>query len=439
MIWKTPGGLAFAASISSSLSRGKNAVVMLPRTLPKASLIRRVSRDLHNDGKKVPKVFDLATAAPPDADGLVPILRDAWDWNDESRKPHFGDRPELPDLFRALWEDRNLKFLALTGLETLPPQAQQAVAEGVSEWAGLSQDASNPSPQGLRLAVFVPPSFREIRSDLFLTRHVFWGQIRQSDLDWAFRRSMSASRAQDSQAQAEYLYLKPMCLALCSEDFELMARIVAERPMSLEDAVDILRSYPLRKATEKMGVRPDAADTAAAARHPLLSGGLPPPRPASRHEVELWSEGLLAANGFTRLHPVMLGMNDLERAVAAAQREVFLPAVDHVQSILVTIVEMAHGPDVWSFYLQDPEQRNHVLTEISPMAYFLAQTVRPHGILNYQAKKSAQDCAFAWRQLRHAGAHNKVATFREVLTAVKRYNEFREHYERVTRLWAPAR
>ncbi|MDR1313874.1 MAG: hypothetical protein LBQ12_09300 [Deltaproteobacteria bacterium] len=437
MIWKTPSGLAFAASVSSSLSRGKNAVVMLPRPLPVESLVRTVSRDLKNAGCRAPKLFDLSRAEGAGAggegpEGLVPILRDAWDWEDEGRRPDFGARPSLPELFKALEEDGSLKFLALTGLEALPLRSQAAIAAGASEWAGLSQDASSPSPRGLRLALVVSPSFREMRSEPFLTRHAFWGLIRQSDLEWAFRRRMASSRAQDSMSQAEYLYMRPMCLALCSEDFELMSRIVSARPKSLEEVEELLKSHPLRKTAERLGWPQDAG--AAADRHPLLSGGLPPRKPTSKRDVELWAEGLLTAGGFSRLHPALLGKEGLERAVASAQREVFLPAVDHVQSLLVSTVEMAYGPDVWEANLREGDSLTHVLTEISPMAYFITQTLRATPRFQYPAKKSAQDCAFSWRQLRHAGAHNKVATFREVLSAVEKYNEFREHYERMVRL-----
>ncbi|MDR1040755.1 MAG: hypothetical protein LBR80_11460 [Deltaproteobacteria bacterium] len=432
MIWKTPSGLAYAASVSSSLSRGKNAVLLIPRPLPREPLLRRLAKDLKNAGKREPKVFDLSQAESHDSRDLASVLRTAWNWDDEPRRPDFGARPTLPDLFEILEGDGSLKFLALTGLESLSPEAQTAMAADVSRWAGLSQDAATPVPRGLRLALVAPPSFKEIRTDLFLTRHVFWGLIRQSDLEWAFRRLMASSRAADSVSQAEYLYLKPLCLALCSEDFELMTGIVSARPRSVRDVADVLKDHPLRR---KAGSRrmDDSEPAAKAGRHPSLSGGLPPPRPSGLREIEMWSEGVLSAGGFTRVHPALLDEDAIGKAVAAAQREVFLPTVDHVHSILVDAVEMAHGKGIWDFLSRDRTERDNVLTEIGPLAYFITNRIGPMGCLHPHAKKSAQDCAFAWRQLRHAGAHNKIATFENVLAAVERYNEFREHYERMTR------
>jgi hypothetical protein len=325
----------------------------------------------------------------------------------------------LPGLYEDLARGGGLRFLALQGLGDLGRRAQEALAGGVSEWASATrQSAAAPWARGgLRLVLAVPPVFGEIRGDLFLPVHAFWASISRTDLDWAFDRHYGEHPSEDP---AEYLHLKALCLALCGEDFALMERLVSRRPGTLRDACGIMQAGPRREASGLARAR-----SADAAEPPALNQGRPPKRPSSVDELELWSEGLLSAVGNSRLHPSVLEYPVLEKAVAAAQRELFLPLVDYVHSLLVAAVERAWGAGVWQELEPDAEARADVLSEISPLAFFIKRKVGRNEAFTGHARETALSCAFSWRRIRHSTAHNRLAHLDLIREAVADYERFR--------------
>jgi hypothetical protein len=430
MIWKTPNGRAFAAAVHSSLSRGKNAVVVLPRPLIGQPFVKAVSGMLVAGGHRPPRVFDLSRAEPHETSDLAAILRSAWDWKDEHPAPDFSLRPSPADLFRILAADGTLRFLALTCPEELPPAARETVASGAADWARLSAPTGGAPPVGLRLLLAVTPSLKDVRPGPALAKHVFWGRIRHEDLEWAFRRLASPSANGTVKYRAEYMFLKSVCLALCWEDLDLMRKLVAEKPTSLEAIEKALAGHPLRKVAER---KKWLTPLSAMARHPLLNSGLPPAEPSGRLQEEQWSEGLMAASGGAAWrHPVLLDREGIERAVASSQREVLMPVVDHVHRMLISAVEAVHGKAIWFRQFRKAGPRDDSLTEIAHLAAYISKHVGFHGPLNYSTKGLLMNCAHAWRDIRNTTAHNNMASFDEVMEAVKAYDAFREFFDELT-------
>ncbi|MDR3153592.1 MAG: hypothetical protein LBW85_04790 [Deltaproteobacteria bacterium] len=435
MIWQTPSGQAFAAEALDSLSAGKNAALVVPKPLIGMPLINAVSEGLRQKGLRPMHAFDLSAAdlpaGTPFADfGLPAVILAAWNWEDEWHCPVFGSRSLLSDIYGELARDRSLKFLALTGVDSLPRERQAALFKGVSEWSALTQQSRHDHLEhvGLRIVLLVPPSEHELRSDLFLEHRVFWGRIHAGDLEWAFRRLETQFQA---ESPAEYLFLKALCLGLCVEDFPLMKTIVTRQPKSLEDLEAILEKHPLRAVARKLS---RTCPPPRPGLHPSLNRGNPPPKPTSLEEIRLWSEGLMWAGASAGLHPAIMDREELERAVAAAQRDVFLPVVDHAHTLLVSALELAFGEGMWEQMVHDPARREDIRSEISPLAFFIKKDLRPDYQFSYNAKRAAEECAFSWRRIRNETAHNRPVAFHEISRAFSEYANFRARvYEPLAR------
>jgi hypothetical protein len=454
VIWRSPGGQAYLERVAGDLAQGKNAVLVVPRphlagrlTSALQDLLRqrgfpsfsqwRVPRDPQGGFSDLAGIIRNAAShgfAPAHAGALGNARgQDAGIGGPDGG--HASADDGLHSLFDSFSPRGGLRFLALRGLETLPREAQESVAQGVSRWAAITQEAltSAGAHGGLRIVAPVPPVFPQMKSDLFMAVHAFWAAISRTDLDWAFNRLYNEHPSDDP---ADYLYLKAVCLAVCDEDFALMERIVSARPRTLRDAYAILQAHPLRRAAERRAGA--GASATADAEPPAFNHGRPPRRPVVREEVELWSDGLLAAVGASRLHPAFLQYDGLERAVASAQRELFLPLVDYVHSLIVASVERAHGRGVWASLESDEEARNEILTEISPLAFFIKRKVAPKGGFGARQREYALECAFAWRRIRHSTAHNRMASLDLIRDAFGDYARFRKNvYEALAPRTAP--
>ncbi|MDR1036609.1 MAG: hypothetical protein LBT40_08580 [Deltaproteobacteria bacterium] len=339
-------------------------------------------------------------------------------------KDRAGDRDGgLHALYDSFLTGRDgLRFLGVEGLDALPEELRAATAMDVSRWASVARERPGPAgkPGGLRIALAVAPSFGQVKSDLFLAVHAFWAAVTRNDQDWAFNRLYNEHPSEDP---AVYLFLKALCLAICQEDFELMERIVARSPATLRDAYAIVQAHPLRRVAERL---PRAREAASArSEPPAFNHGRPPKRPVAPEEAELWSEGLMAAVGSAGAHPSLMRYEELERAVASSQRELFLPLVDYVHSLVVSAVERGHGPGVWAANVREEEERNEILTEISPLAFFIKRRIQPKGDFDHHARECALECAFAWRRIRHSTAHNRMASIELIRSAISNYERLR--------------
>jgi hypothetical protein len=433
MIWTTPNGQTYLNKIYDDLALGKNVVLVVPKPLSDEQLLENLS-DLLLKNNFILPVYNLSKIIVKSLHPLRTILRNAVDWELVEKTPDFNSQPTLNDMFQSLASANTLKFLALTGLNTLSPASQTGLADDVAKWARFPNQLSQfGKPSGLRLVLITQPTFQEIGEDLLLSRHIFWGIIRQSDTDWAVTRLLnemysSPSLDNDESALTEYLFLKSLCLGLCSEDFQLIENILKARPKGIEDLERILENIPLRKAIQKLDIQylPEVPT-----RHPSLNWGRIRPVPTSHDEIALWSQGVLSATGQTGIHPVFLFRDDLEKAVATAQREVFLPIVDHVHSLLISAIEMAYGKEIWKKFSKNDNHRKAILSEISPLAFFIRDKVKITQNLSKHYLNTAINCAFAWREIRHATSHNTMADYQLISKAVKTFNAFASHYDRL--------
>jgi hypothetical protein len=114
--------------------------------------------------------------------------------------------------------------------------------------------------------------------------------------------------------------------------------------------------------------------------------------------------------------------DQMKRCLSVGQRQVFLPLVDHVQSMLRQTIEDLFGDGVWNFYVPDESQRTSIAAEISSLAFFAETALPREKWPNSNERKALVDLAFAWRKVRHTIAHNKMLDFSQFELACNRYN-----------------
>jgi hypothetical protein len=423
VIWESPGGQGYLGRAVRSLAEGKNAFLAIPRPHVTDSLARAVKELARREGLAAPEAFRVTAEDAGRFKDLAGVIRAALRLD-----PGDDGSPLMNDLFLSLAGDGKLSILYLTGLENLPPEAQKTVAAGLARWAEITQN-TRPAfelPAGLRVIAAAPPSFPWPASDLFLTSHPFWAALSAWDVEWAFNRLYDENPAERTE---QYLFLKALCRALCAEDFALMGAILDRRPMGLEGVLEILRDHPLLDAAGAVGW----SGAAPAEDHPDFNHGRAPSMPrAGTEEHLLWSEGLLTARGFSRLHPVLLLGNGLEKTITSAQRELFLPLADRVHSLIRATVESVYGEDAWLKLAPNEEDWRSALSEISPLSFFIQKWVMPKGAFTLACKAVTLNCGFAWRAIRHSTAHNHMASFATLKEAFRCYGVFRTQvYDRI--------
>ncbi|MDR1081715.1 MAG: hypothetical protein LBQ79_12345 [Deltaproteobacteria bacterium] len=423
MIWRSPGGQAYLERVAGDLAQGRNALMVVPKPLLTGRLTEALRDVMRRRG--LPPLE--RRAAGPGTSGVPPdlagVIRGAAAGNAATGTGADGSRDgRLHALYGSFMAGGGLRFLAVEGLDALPQELRAAAAGDISRWASVARERPGPAgrPAGLRIVVPLTPSFGQVKSDLFLAVHAFWAAVTRNDQDWAFNRIYNEHPSDDP---ADYLYLKALCLAVCQEDFGLMERMIARKPATLKDAFSMIREHPLSRLAERL---PRARESAAArSEPPAFNHGRPPRRPVAPEEALMWSEGLLSAVGCAGVHPALMRYEELERAVASSQRELFLPLVDYVHSLIVASVEKGHGPDVWERNAREEEERNEILTEISPLAFCIKRKIGPMGDFDSRLRERALECAFAWRRIRHSTAHNRMASIELIRNAMACYERLR--------------
>jgi hypothetical protein len=431
--------------VAEDLASGRNAVLRVPAPHIGEGLEKALTAALQRRGLPAP----LSCRATPDSlraagagepSGLPGLVTEALDRTARPAAGPNGSGSGIVKLFLAMTSEGGLRHLLVTGLDSLAPDEQRAVARDMSAWAEETRRSlpGFSGHRGLRIALAAPPVFPMVKDGPFLANHSFWAAVTEADVSRAFDIAYHDSA---SETQAEYMYLKSVCLAICAEDFDLVRKIVSGRPRNLADIEGYIRDHPLQTAAETLGGRRPAPP----AEHPAFSHGGAPERPSSDKDVSLWSEGLLTAWG-PRLHPVLLPAKSLANTVAAKQRELFLPLVDFVHSLLVQTAEAFWGGGIWDdkelfrtngkeYYRPNEDPVDAALTEITPLAFFIKrcfESRKPLRPVPETVGKSTLGCAFDWRAIRKANAHNEVITMDMLAKAYKSYFEFRNNvYDRL--------
>ena len=269
----------------------------------------------------------------------------------------------LDDLFEAAANDGKLRFLALTGLENLAPEAQRNVADDLFGWASLSQQSQmkSPTPSGLRLLILATPDFPSVRTNLFLSVHLWWAKTRDVDRLAGFNE-LALNENLDESPLVDSWWLQSLCQGFCHDDFTLMRIMLRDKPKTLEEIVETLKTHPLHDA----GLRCKPKVAKAPAQAPQILG-TKPRVPKDGLYRELWAKGLLFTDPHLSLHPVLMDQDQLIQAIGQGQRQVPLPLVDHMLSLLIETIEEIFGEGVWIDKEPDKEKRKSLISEISPL------------------------------------------------------------------------
>lgn len=410
MIWKTPNGAAFVDRIHQDLSGGKNVVCVLPKPHLDDDFTPALGEQFYNNSQG--RLVRLDAANYPGIVDLVSFLNLGWNWGGEGADPD-----EFADTLEALWhyfaQEPYLKFAAVTGLDQLPEDVQARIAENVSEWARFSRQSrtAGQDPLGLRFLILASPAFPSFSSDLFLTVHHWWAQTDIVDHQWALSRLLAANPA---QSLAQDWWLKAVCRALGYDDLSMIKLIIDDPPFDFDQIKALIRRHPLFSVSRTVKFQN------AQFLQPL-SLALPSP-PDRNPERALWAAGLFSYGPHYFPHPVIMDDDQLKFCISLGQRQVFLPLVDHVQSMLCKTIEDLFGDGVWDFYEKDSSQRSSIVAEISPLAYFVKNILPRHKWPNLRKRTALIDLASAWREIRHIIAHNKMLDFNQLEVAFEQYN-----------------
>ena len=122
------------------------------------------------------------------------------------------------------------------------------------------------------------------------------------------------------------------------------------------------------------------------------------------------------------LHPLLMDDEALVKSIGAGQRQVFLPLVDHMQSFLLSTLETYFDPYVWEQYEPDEDLRAAVISEISPMYYFIQNKLPINQRFVHNTKMRAMSFAYSWRRIRNIVAHNKIIEYVDLASAFTEYD-----------------
>ncbi|MDR1545633.1 MAG: hypothetical protein LBU12_02730 [Deltaproteobacteria bacterium] len=405
----------------AELGQGKNAVCILSRPLLEGSFLDKLRDRLHVRG-----LTDFRRLRPDrrSAD-LADLVRRGWNWEDECFEPSPAE--DGLKALRAAFDGHRgwLSFAALVELDELSSEVQARLADDLRRWAKFPGRRQGREPSGLVFLCPVSPLFPAVPADEGLGVHQWWGQADLVDHQWAFKRS--AAGRFDSGRPAEDLtdrwWLQALCRALCLDDFELMGDFMAAKPQDLEAVKAVLGRHRFQETARRR-----ASKAVELKLRPRLTEEASAP-PTKLEERRLWAEGLLsgAYRAFSSFpHPVLLDDEQLLRAVRLGQRDIFLPLVDQVHFLLCQGLEQCLGPGLWEKYEADPDKRDYILSEITPLAYFIKYNLQTVQYKYRNLLYKAEELAFKWRNLRNLIAHNNYVSYEELNKAIQCYFAFIE-------------
>lgn len=413
MIWATPNGAAFVGRIHQDLSDGKNVVCVLPQPQLDEDFTPTLDEHFYNNSQG--RLIRLDATYHPDAIDLVSLFKLGWNWMEEGL-----EADDLVNSLENMWHyfanDHDLRFVVLTGLDRLSEEDQVKISGNVAAWARFSQQSRTNSqkPAGLRFLILVSPNFPTFVSDLFLTVHHWWAQTDIVDHQWAFQRLLIDNPPSNL---AMDWWLQAVCRALGYYDWTMLKLIIDDPPLNFEQIKARIRHHPL------FAIGQTGKHRHAHTGRFLKPLSLKPPRPPDRNpERSMWADGLFSHSPHHFPHPVLMTDDQLEYCLSFGQRQVFLPLVDHVLSMLRQTIEVLFGEGVWDFYEPDESQRSSIAAEISPLAFFVKKTLPHQKWSNLNERKALVDMAFAWRTVRHTIAHNRMLDFSNFEIACDRYN-----------------
>jgi hypothetical protein len=287
----------------------------------------------------------------------------------------------------------------------------------VPDWARFSQQSrtTGQNPIGLCFLILVSPTFPKFSSDLLLTIHHWWAQTDIVDHQWALNHFLAIN---PSQSLAQEWWLKGICRGIAYDDLSMMELLIENSPFNFDQIKALIQRHPLfgiSKGLKLSSVLPNRVINP-------LSLTLPNP-PDRDTERILWANGLFSYNPHNFPHPVIMNDEQLSRCISMGQRQVFLPLIDHVQSILCNTIEDLFGAGVWEYYEKDISRRSSIVAEISPLAFFVKNTL-PRQWPNSCDRTAVTELAFAWRKIRHSIAHNNMLDFDDLKVAFERYENY---------------
>jgi hypothetical protein len=414
MLWNTPNSLRFIDKIYNDLLSAKNVLCILPKPLLSNSFLPEISNTLYvNYGLDLKELH-----CDPDNNhitDLFTLFKEYWDWDMENLDLSFLDSGEddLNILYDSMAKDKRLKLVAITGLDDLSEDIRKNFANDITAWSNLTHQSQKilSTPAGIRFLLLVSPLFPTVRTDLFMSVHHFWGQINFIDHHWIFDRYLEETPISNL---TEFWWYRALCKGLCCEDITLMEMILSHKPKNIDDVINLLQSHPLYDIGQQFqkGYNGSVSPTS-------LISIIKPPLPTRPLERQLWAEGLLSANSSINIHPVIMDRDYLTKTIALAQREVFLPLVDHVHYILCYIIEKLYGEGCW-VNEKNEETREDVLSEISPLAFFIKHKLPGDD----PQKLLMKELAFSWRFIRHKIAHNSIVIYADLEKAFGYYSAF---------------
>jgi hypothetical protein len=352
---------------------------------------------------------------------LAAILKAVSGWEERGLSGASLESATLAELFEASANDDRVRYLVLPDLESgRSADEQEALAAELIAWADLcgTRKPACGEATGLRLLCLVSPMFPLMHEEPHLSTRHWWAQTDAVDNQVIFA-DLAESHGLDESRLADYWWLKALCQGFCHDDFILMSLILERGPRTMADIIQTLARHPLHPAAQRFR-QPVAAQPVL---QPLRMGERPP-LPSSGLYRELWSEGLLLITPTSILHPLLMDEEALSKAIGASQRQVFLPLVDYMLSFLLGALEAYFDPYVWSQYEPDEERRSALITEISPLAFFITNKLPLTAHFDEDAKMTSTVFAHCWRKIRNTVAHNKIIKYEDLYEAFKVYNVY---------------
>jgi len=290
-----------------------------------------------------------------------------------------------------------------------------------ASWSAFLLDAAKQSQIEVRpsfqLCVLGTPSFSNIRDDLFLAVHRWWGRITQLDIEWIVQDRLEANPPESLAAR---YWIRALCRGLAISDPGLAALLVEQCPKDVEAVRGLL----------------DGADYVSEllVRAPLdgQSSRFSPVRaPNCDPQKVLWCEGLLdwqEGHGIvvkSRALKPLHYRQELERRLWRGQLEVFLPLVELVRRDVCRALSCHFGGgwaiDLCRRAVGKGVDVDDVESEIGELAKLFGSLPR------HLIPRPVRRAVLRWRQLRNELAHAEAVDYALLEDCVESYLELLEN------------
>jgi len=395
--WSLPAGQRFITHLSEKAETQQFCVAVLPEIMDTVELAEEFSRHMYQEGLGVCSIIH----ATPDKPFTHSIHgnkhgntnNDAFDFDELLNTPIDGSFLIIivPDKRCVAAQTMN------TAIRELATSAKRKKDVGVAlNWT---------------LLVIAPARLPLPESDASLDILCWQGKWRRADLELAFDESLRTSPP-ENDALGWWLYA--LCLGIGTTDPSLCSELFRETPQDIPSLIALLQRHPIATAA-KLANRTNIItcdDNISSRPGPIRKDAFL----NGTEKLDLWGKGILDLDdsGALVIHPAALAQvkrtTSLERMVCRGQQQVFLPLQHSVLRILHQKLFDTFGNN-WHKKSGDSDY-DSALYDIGPLQHYIKKFLP-------NCPSEIKNTAYAWRDVRHAVAHNTLLPFEKLYIAME--------------------